>query len=366
MNRNVHIPKISIIVPVYNVVTFLPKCIDGILNQTFEDFELLLIDDGASDGSAQLCDEYALKDCRVHVFHKENGGVSSARNFGIRMAKGDYLTMIDADDYVDVTFLADFGLERMDGLDLSMQGYVWESIIKGTSVPFSCGICERIYQRSEMDLFYETYENGAILNSTVCKLYRTQIVQGNKLCFDENISLGEDHLFVLDYLAFVTCARVSARNGYHYVKSEGAHLTSRIYSMDSIQYYYNQVIEKRNVFMRNNGIVQLNTPGYNSMFFEFFFLTVNGHIQQSGIAKAVHLLSDQKEFWESHREIFETFRPNRFAIRLFVLAMRTQNVLLQLCYVFFMKYILPFLRKIIPPQKKIIMKNVDMNVGTRI
>ena len=92
-----HTPKVSIIVPVYNVVNFLPKCVDSILNQTFEDFELLLIDDGASDGSAQLCDEYVLKDYRVHVFHKENGGVSSARNFGIRMAKGDYLTMIDAE-----------------------------------------------------------------------------------------------------------------------------------------------------------------------------------------------------------------------------------------------------------------------------
>lgn len=348
-----HTPKVSIIVPVYNVVIFLPKCVDSILNQTFEDFELLLIDDGASDGSAQLCDEYALKDYRVHVFHKENGGVSSARNFGIRMAKGDYLTMIDADDYVDNTYLADFGLEGMDDVDFSLQGYVKESMNKDLSITLSCGVCHRQYGRCEMGLFYETYENGAILNSPVCKLFRTQIVQDNKLCFDESISLGEDHLFVLDYLAFVTCARVSARNGYHYVKSEGTHLTSRIYSMDSIQYYYNQVIAKRNAFMRNNGIVQLNSLGYNSMFFEFFFLTVNGHIQQSGIVKAVHLLSDQKEFWKSHGEIFETFRPNRFATRLFVLVMRTQNGVLQLGYVFFMKYILPFLRKIIKPQKRL-------------
>ena len=344
MNRNVHIPKISIIVPVYNVVTFLPKCIDSILNQTFEDFELLLIDDGASDGSAQLCDEYALKDCRVHVFHKENGGVSSARNFGIRMAKGDYLTMIDADDYVDVTFLADFGLERMDDLDLSMQGYVWESIIKGTSVPFSCGICERIYQRSEMDLFYETYENGAILNSPVCKLYRTQIVQGNKLCFDESISLGEDHLFVLDYLAFVTCARVSPRNGYHYVKSEGAHLTSRIYSLESIKYYYAQVIEKRYVFMKNNGIVRLNTPQYNSMFFELFFLTINGHILQSSIRTSLKIFSEQRFFFDTHDEIFSDFHEHRFLTRFFVKAMNLR--IFRFAYVLFMKYPFPLLMRL--------------------
>lgn len=348
-----HTPKVSIIVPVYNVVNFLPKCVDSVLNQTFENFELLLIDDGASDGSAQLCDEYALKDYRVHVFHKENGGVSSARNLGIQKATGDYLVMIDADDYVDTTYLADFGLERMEDVDFSLQGYVKESMHKDLSITFPCGPIDRQYGEGEMGLFYETHENGAILNCPFCKLYRTNIVRENALCFDESISLGEDHLFVLDYLAFVTCARVFARNGYHYVKSEGTHLTSRVYSMESIQYYYNQVIAKRKVFMRNNGIVQLNTPRYNSMFFEFFFLTVNGHIQQSGIAKAVHLLSDQKEFWKSHGEIFETFRPNRFATRLFVLVMRTQNGVLQLGYVFFMKYILPFLRKIIKPQKRL-------------
>ena len=92
MNSN---PKISIIVPVYNVELFLPRCIDSILNQSFADFELLLIDDGSKDKSGAICDEYAEKDKRIKVFHKVNGGVSSARNLGLEKSKGEYITFVD-------------------------------------------------------------------------------------------------------------------------------------------------------------------------------------------------------------------------------------------------------------------------------
>lgn len=93
-------PKISVIVPVYNAEQYLHRCVDSILAQTFPDFELLLIDDGSKDRSAEICDEYAWKDDRVRVFHKENGGVSSARNFGLDNAKGEWVSFVDADDII--------------------------------------------------------------------------------------------------------------------------------------------------------------------------------------------------------------------------------------------------------------------------
>ena len=93
-------PKISVIVPVYNVEKYLHRCVDSILAQTFNDFELLLIDDGSKDKSGAICDEYAAKDSRVRVFHKENGGVSSARNLGLENAKGDWIIFIDSDDWI--------------------------------------------------------------------------------------------------------------------------------------------------------------------------------------------------------------------------------------------------------------------------
>ena len=94
-------PTISIIVPVYNSEKYLDACIDSILSQSFRDFELILVDDGSKDSSAQICDEYASQDTRVRVIHKANGGVSAARNDGLDIAKGEYITFIDSDDWVE-------------------------------------------------------------------------------------------------------------------------------------------------------------------------------------------------------------------------------------------------------------------------
>ncbi len=96
---------ISVIVPVYNVAPYLPRCIDSILAQSFGDFELLLIDDGSTDASGAICDEYARKDKRIKVFHKESGGPSAARNYGMEHARGDYIGFIDSDDYVGTDYL---------------------------------------------------------------------------------------------------------------------------------------------------------------------------------------------------------------------------------------------------------------------
>lgn len=93
-------PLISVIVPVYNIKEYLPRCVSSILNQTYDNLELILVDDGSTDETGALCDELAEQDPRVRVFHKENGGSSSARNLGISMAKGAYLGFVDSDDYI--------------------------------------------------------------------------------------------------------------------------------------------------------------------------------------------------------------------------------------------------------------------------
>lgn len=96
---------ISIVVPVYNVEFYLRKCLDSIINQTYKKIEIILIDDGSTDDSGKICDEYAKKDSRIKVIHKENGGLSDARNVGIANAIGKYITFIDSDDYVDVDYV---------------------------------------------------------------------------------------------------------------------------------------------------------------------------------------------------------------------------------------------------------------------
>ena len=98
-------PKVSVIIPVYNVEQYLNRCIDSVLNQTYKDFEIILVDDGSTDKSGEICDVYAEKDSRITVIHKENGGLSDARNFGIDAARGDFLTFLDSDDYFHPEYL---------------------------------------------------------------------------------------------------------------------------------------------------------------------------------------------------------------------------------------------------------------------
>lgn len=102
MNKS---PLISIIVPVYNVEKYVLKCLKSLVNQSYDNIEILVVDDGSTDKSGKICDEFALKDKRIRVFHKKNGGLSSARNFGIKKAKGEYICLVDSDDYVRKEFV---------------------------------------------------------------------------------------------------------------------------------------------------------------------------------------------------------------------------------------------------------------------
>lgn len=119
-------PEISVIVPVYNVEKYLQRCVDSILEQTFENIEILLVDDGSTDGSGAICDQYALKDSRIHVIHKKNGGLSDARNAGMDVSVGNYLSFVDSDD-----FIAPNMLQTLHDLAVKQQADI--SI---------CGMCE--------------------------------------------------------------------------------------------------------------------------------------------------------------------------------------------------------------------------------
>lgn len=111
---------ISVVVPVYNVESCLEKCVESILAQSYTDFEVLLIDDGSTDSSGKICDEYTLKDNRISAYHKQNGGLADARNYGIARAKGDYITFIDSDDYILKNYLdALYGMLIDNGADIS-------------------------------------------------------------------------------------------------------------------------------------------------------------------------------------------------------------------------------------------------------
>lgn len=237
-------PKISIIVPVYKVEQYLPKCIDSILAQTYHNWELLLIDDGSPDNSGRICDEYAQKEERIRVFHKENGGVSSARNLGVDNAIGEWITFIDSDDYIQPGFL--------EGL--------YAPIVQGEEVDFVHGGCVNV-KNGEIVSINQSYEYyvGADKNIlfqklrglTVSKLFRLETVKlwsdGQPLRFDEKMRIAEDMAFTLDYALYVKRYALVPEKGYCYRidNMQGATKSKKVEKYDtalhSFQHLYNSI-----------------------------------------------------------------------------------------------------------------------------
>ena len=138
--------KISIITPVYKVEKYLRKCIDSILNQTFEDFELFIVDDGSPDSCGVIADEYEVKDKRVHVIHKENGGAPSARNAGIMQAEGEYFYFPDSDDWIEPTYLQElYELALRTEAQLVVSGYTMEYYENNRKQSYSVVVPEKEY-----------------------------------------------------------------------------------------------------------------------------------------------------------------------------------------------------------------------------
>lgn len=129
--------KISIIVPVYKVESYLSRCIDSILAQTYQNFELMLVDDGSLDRCGEICDNYAKKDDRIKVIHQPNRGVSAARNAGLDLATGDYIGFVDSDDYISINMYSDMiKLLEVNGLDIII---CTAFVVKGYKVKGSTG-----------------------------------------------------------------------------------------------------------------------------------------------------------------------------------------------------------------------------------
>ena len=200
--------KISVIVPIYNTEQYLSRCLDSILNQSFTDFELLLVDDGSTDGSGAICDAFAAKDSRVRVLHKRNGGVSSARNEGLDNAIGEWIAFADADDEM----LPD-GLQVMvnglsDDVDLVIGGYVIYDEEEKLIYSIDTRIEKTISIDSAVKEMYEAADykyQGYVWN----KLVRHSLVMDAGLRFAEDVVFNEDRLFVTE----VICA--SGRNVFY-------------------------------------------------------------------------------------------------------------------------------------------------------
>ncbi|MBQ8163799.1 MAG: glycosyltransferase [Clostridia bacterium] len=191
---------ISIIVPVYKVEKYLKECIDSILNQTYKNFELILIDDGSPDNSGKICDEYAEKDNRIKVIHKENGGVSSARNTGLDNTSGEYITFIDSDDFVDKRYLEVlYSTLKENDTNISIcrfAKYTHSSFIIFNEI-FPEKINISFNDKYFLNFFarYFSFKNN-IFGSACRTLFKKDII--NNFRFSNDIKISEDLLFIVN------------------------------------------------------------------------------------------------------------------------------------------------------------------------
>ena len=206
VGKGVLMNLVSVIIPVYNVEQYLRKCLESVIEQSYPELEIILIDDGSTDSSGNICDEYAKKDCRITVYHQSNKGVSATRNVGIQKAKGEWIVFVDSDDWIEtnlvetcISYMEDeenidicfFGIQESDGEDAkSIQSGM--NIVNINKVDFQ-DLQFRIFNRDRC----ACCDKKLIKLSSPCKFYRKSMLQNNEIFFDENLINGEDGLFNL-------------------------------------------------------------------------------------------------------------------------------------------------------------------------
>lgn len=218
---------ISIIIPVYNSVTVLSNCLQSILIQTYQNFEVLLINDGSYDGSDALCDHYANLDVRIRVFHKLNGGVSSARNIGISHARGEYITFIDSDDAIEPDYLE--RLKKEFAEDLAICGF---KITDGKEFVLEEDVITMDRMAEEVPIMVR---DPFLLYSACGKLFRHELIEQHNLLFDTRLRLYEDSMFVLNYLPLCKSVRKQPFSGYLY-NGEWGGVNKYILSLNDVEY----------------------------------------------------------------------------------------------------------------------------------
>lgn len=215
---------VSIIVPIYNAQKYIKACLNSILRQTYRDFELFLVDDGSRDASGRICDHYAKKDKRITVYHRENAGVSAARNFGLAHATGKYILFVDADDTIEPDMLAGcVQLAEKNGAELvicSFRYYMTDDDNRMVENSLENEVC--VTEKELFDHWFSTLAEKEILNPPWNKLIRKDLLDANHIRFHEEFSICEDMMFSVEILDACKKMVLTGSMYYnYYIKSTG-------------------------------------------------------------------------------------------------------------------------------------------------
>lgn len=300
-------PLISVIVPVYKVEQFIYRCVDSILNQTYPNLEIILVDDGSPDRSGAICDEYAAKDNRIRVIHQENSGVSAARNAGLDICTGEYIAFVDSDDYLELTLfsdclteiilhnpdLVDYGFRIVDQYETEKQTHVH------TVAKHCCIQRDEIIDYIIPQLVHTKERNSDFLGVWIWnKIFRAKHIRDYCLRFHSDIRIWEDGIFTIEYMQYVHRLVCLSKCYYNYRDTENSLSTQHdenlwknalvIYekyrSMYSEQYDFENEVAKEYRFELSHGIIMRT-----------FGLMTNGLISKGELRKLLgKMFSDSK------------------------------------------------------------------------
>lgn len=259
-------PKLSIIVPIYNVEKYLPRCIESILNQTFREFELILINDGSTDNCKEICEKYKRMDSRIIVANKKNGGLSSARNLGIDISKGDYIGFVDSDDFIDV-HMYEILLNTINAYDSDIVICDYYKVNE-----YDIKKYEKMKSNNK-DIKVENINNIDAIERIITRDIKI-VVAWNKIYkrrLFENLRYNEGMIYEDEFLAhriLYRCNKVSIINSslYYYVQRKGSIVNSTFSSKKFDKVY---AIKDRVDFLKDKGIVNLIDKAEKS-FIDYF------------------------------------------------------------------------------------------------
>ena len=296
--------KISVIVPVYNVEAYLERCVESILQQTYAHFELILINDGSTDSSGQICDHLASQYENIKVYHIENAGVSNARNMGIQLATGSWVTFIDSDDFVTQDYLATLA-SAVEGVNVGFAIAPLHHIKNGivTDLPSHSG-------KTELWSTEETMKELLMTTRTsffpVAKLFKRDLLADEK--FNTNYHLAEDALFLTELLLKTRCSSVFIDKPiYYYDHREGSATTSvNRYVFDTIEVYKQIIAQVSQIFPNlKHELKNRECWSYITVYDKIIF-TSRGEYQKEKAELRTWIVQHRREIWKD--AYFTTFR----------------------------------------------------------
>lgn len=293
---------VSVIIPIYNVKSYLERCVDSVINQTYKNIEIVLVDDGSTDGSSKLCDEIKLRDERIKVYHKENGGLGSARNYGFKNSKGDYILFLDSDDYIELDTIEKMimykeydivccGFNRMD--EETKKVYSEEMI----NIPFD-----------EIQIDDKNIMQTAFLSpSGWGKLFKRELINGIE--FSSNKKAIEDTLFYLEIIPKTKKIKYINEILWHYMVRKDSLIMS--ITEEKADLFERNLLEIKNKYIDNN----YNDSKFNYLTLQVFIhncISIPSRLYNN---KEVNINKRLKHIKEYMNENFPNWKKVKFKVK---------------------------------------------------